>query len=155
MKEIEENTYSRIQELCAEGDDLVEQGEIPSALKVYWQAFELMPEPKTDWDATTWILTAIGDANFLQDEFNKGIESLSLAMKCPGAIGNPFIHMRLGQCLFEVGNLDSAAEELVRAYALEGDEIFSNDDSKYLEFLKNRIDTSGAQKRPWWKRKKR
>jgi hypothetical protein len=32
-------------------------------------------------------------------------------MHCPGAIGNPFIHLRLGQAQFELGNLEPASGE--------------------------------------------
>jgi transposase len=31
---------------------------------VYLQAWDLLPEPKTEWEAATWLLAAIGDANF-------------------------------------------------------------------------------------------
>ncbi|MEZ4937285.1 MAG: hypothetical protein R2799_06795 [Crocinitomicaceae bacterium] len=152
MIELDDKTYSEIQDLCAKGDSLAENGNFSSALENYWRAFDLVPEPKTDWDTTTWILTAIGDANFLANDFQAGVDNLSNAMHCPGAIGNPFIHMRLGQCQFEIGNLDRAADELTRAYALKGEEIFSDDDPKYIEFLKTRIDTAPPKKKPWWKR---
>ena len=141
MAELNDEVYAKIQKLSALGDNLAEKGKYSLALKEYWVAFDLIPEPKTDWDASTWILTAIGDANFLGDDFEAGRDNLSNAMHCPAAIGNPFIHMRLGQCQFELNNLDRAADELTRAYAIEGDEIFENDDSKYLEFLKSRIQT--------------
>ena len=152
MTELDDKTHSEIQDLCAKGDSMAENGNFGSALENYWKAFDLVPEPKTDWDASTWILTAIGDANFMGNDFQTGVDNLSNAMHCPGAIGNPFIHMRLGQCQFEVGNLDRAADELTRAYALEGDEIFSEDDPKYLEFLKTRINSTPPKKKPWWKR---
>lgn len=140
MAKLDDKTYSEIQDLCAKGDELVEQSDFSAALDQYWNAFDLVPEPKTDWDTTTWILTAIGDTNFLGNDFHAGVDNLSSAMQCPGAIGNPFIHMRLGQCQFEMGNLARAADELTRAYAVEGEEIFSEEDPKYLEFLKTQID---------------
>ncbi len=156
MAELDDHTYSQIQDLCAKGDELSEQGNYGAALENYWNAFDLVPEPKTDWDTTTWILTAIGDANFLGNDFKAGVDNLSNAMHCPGAIGNPFIHMRLGQCQFEVGNLDRAADELTRAFAIEGEDIFSEDDPKYLAFLKSKIQTEPeqepAKKKRWWKR---
>lgn len=139
MAALDDQTYERIQDLCAKGDEFVEQSDFSSALDCYWDAFDLIPEPKTGWDATTWILTAIGDTNFLGNDFQAGVDNLSGAMHCPGAIGNPFIHLRLGQCQFEIGNLERAADELTRAYALEGKELFSEEDPKYLEFLKTRI----------------
>jgi len=45
-------------------------------------------------------------------------------MRCPGAIGNPFIHFRHGQCQFELGDLERAADELMRAYLGTGRKIF-------------------------------
>jgi hypothetical protein len=56
-------------------------------------------------------------------------------MRCPEAIGNPFIHLRLGQTQFELGNKDRAADELMRAYMGAGAEIFAEEAPKYLEFL--------------------
>lgn len=59
-------------------------------------------------------------------------------MRCPEAIGNPFLHLRLGQCQFEVGNLDRAVDELASAYLGAGEEIYEGAD-KYFEFLKTRL----------------
>lgn len=139
MNELNDALYSKIQAFCGLGDEYAADGNYSAALKEYWRAFDLVPEPKTSWDTTTWILAAIGDSNFLGRDFQAGVDNLSSAMHCPGAIGNPFIHLRLGQCQFELGNLERAADELTRAYAIEGEEIFEEDDPKYFEFLKTRI----------------
>lgn len=152
MEELDDKTYAEIRELCEAGDRFADQSDFSAALEKYWNAFDLVPEPKTAWDTTTWILTAIGDTNFLANDFRAGADNLSNAMHCPGAIGNPFIHIRLGQCQFELGNLDRAADELTRAYAVKGEEIFFGEDPKYLEFLKTRIDTKPPEKKAWWKR---
>src|SRR5262249_43590057 len=107
--------------------------------KEYWAAWDLLPQPQTQWEAATWILGAIGDANFLGEDFAAGRDNLTLAMHCPDAIGNPFLHLRLGQCEFQLGNLDRAADELARAYMLAGTEIFEGE-TQYFEFLKTRLD---------------
>ena len=60
-------------------------------------------------------------------------------MNCPDAIGNPFLHLRLGQCQFELGDLERAADELARAYLIEGIAIFTDDDQKYLNFVKPKL----------------
>ncbi|HMF19790.1 MAG TPA: hypothetical protein VKE98_21475 [Gemmataceae bacterium] len=139
MAELNEDTGDRIQALCAEGDALAEKENFPAALKKYWAAWDLLPEPKVNWEAATWILGAIGDANFLASDFVAGRDNLSMAMQCPDAIGNPFLHLRLGQCQFELGNLERAAYELARAYMGEGSEIFADEDPRYLAFLKTRL----------------
>lgn len=120
MSELPDDTHKQIEKLSADGDALAEAGRYPDALKKYWAAWDLLPEPKTDWDAATWLLAAIGDANFLVGDYHAGRDNLSNAMHCPGAIGNPFFHLRLGQCQLELGNEDGAADELTRAYMAEG-----------------------------------
>jgi hypothetical protein len=139
MAELDEDTADRIQTLCDEGDALAEKEKYPAALKRYWAAWDLLPEPKINWEAATWILGAIGDANFLAGDFVAGRDNLSMAMQCPDAIGNPFLHLRLGQCQFELGSLERAADELARAYMGEDGAIVADEDPKYLAFLKTRL----------------
>lgn len=158
MAELDDKTHDTIKELCAEGDHHAEDGDYALALKLYWKAWDLLPEPQTDWEAATWILAAIGDASFLGGDFEAGRESFSNAMHCPNAIGNPFLHLRLGQCQFELGNLYRAADELTRALMGGGEEFLQDDDPKYWEFLKTKLkpppggwSEGTPEKRPWWK----
>ena len=137
--ELTDEIHGEIKRLCAVGDQQAKRAEYGLALTSYWEAFDLVPEPKTDWDASTWILAAIGDANFLGHDFIAGRDNLSFAMRCPDAIGNPFLHLRLGQCQFELDALDRAADELTRAYMGGGLGLFSAEKPKYLAFLKTRI----------------
>lgn len=138
MAELPDDVHERIQGLCRGGDAFAEQGDFPAALQQYWAAWDLLPEPQTEWEAATWILGAIGDANFLGEDYLAGKDNLSLAMHCPGAIGNPFLHLRLGQCQFGLGNIERAADELTRAYMGGGSDIFKGAD-KYFAFLKTRL----------------
>lgn len=158
MAELDDETYENIQRLCAQGDESAEDGDYEHALKYYWRAWDLLPEPQSDWSAATWILGAIGDANFLSGDFKAGRDNLSTAMHCPEAIGNPFLHLRLGQCQFELGNLDRAADELTRALMGGGEQILQDDDPKYWEFLKTKLEPPPEgwnedvkKNSPWWK----
>lgn len=151
MAELDDGLHARIKDLGAAGDDLAEGGDCAGALGKYWEAFDLLPEPKSDWEAGTWLMAAIGDANFRQGDFAAGRDNLAEAMRFPDAIGNPFLHLRLGQCQFELGNLDRAADELMRAY-MGGGEIFEEDDRKYLDFLATRAEgVAPPRKPPFWK----
>ena len=138
MAVLSDEAHERIQALCEKGDALTKKGQYPAALQQYWAAWDLLPAPQTDWEAATWVLAAIGDANFLGGDYTAGRDNLSMAMHCPSAIGNPFVHLRLGQCQFELGNLDRAADELARAYMGAGSDIFEGEE-KYFEFLKTRL----------------
>ncbi|MGO4701257.1 tetratricopeptide repeat protein [Dyella sp. 2RAB6] len=136
---IPEAQMADIERLCAEGDGLVEQGQFGEAYKSYMAALQLVPEPAEQFEATTWILAALGDLYFGAADYHQVVTVLSDAMHCPGAIGNPFLHLRLGQAQLEVGNEERAADELCRAYMGGGGEIFEEDDPKYFAFLKTRI----------------
>jgi tetratricopeptide (TPR) repeat protein len=140
MVELAHELSERIKQLCARGDGCASQGLFSDALALYWKAWDLLPEPKKDWEAATWILAAIGDANFLGGDYQAGKDNLSTAMHCPDAIGNPFLHLRLGQCQFELGNFNRATDELARAYLSEGKRIFKAEDPKYLDFIKSKLD---------------
>ena len=138
-KSIDNKKYEKIKKLSEKGELYAEKGEYKKALEKYWKAYDLIPNPKTEWEASLWLLTAIGDSNFLNENFKSGVENFTSAMNCPNGIGNPFLHLRLGQCQYEMGNLKKAAEELTRAYAIEGKDIFDGENSKYFEFLKTKI----------------
>lgn len=140
MDELQDGIHQNINSLCAEGDALANSGAYKEAVEKYSEAWFIVPEPKTDWDASTWILSAIGDACFLSGNYEPGAEAFEFALRCPGGLGNPFIHLRLGQCAFDQGNEEVAAEHLCRAYAIEGKKIFSRESNKYFDFLTTKIE---------------
>lgn len=63
-----------------------------------------------------------------------------MAVTGPDGLGNPFIHLRLGQCALELGDEDQAKDELIRAYMGDGPGIFEEEEPKYFEFLKRFAD---------------
>ncbi len=161
---IPDECHDKITKLCSRGDAAVNKDDYKSAIAAYKEAWDLIPEPKTNFEAATWVLTAIGDTYFLSGDFTAARDNLTNAMQCPDAVGNPFIHLRLGQCQFELDNEERAVEELTRALMIKGESIFRDENPKYFDFLKTKIDAppggwgqsgkrrQGRKKRkPWWK----
>jgi tetratricopeptide (TPR) repeat protein len=138
MSELDKAIHFEITRLGAAGDQLAQKSEYKAAIAEYNRAWKLIPEPKNNWEASTWVLAAIADASFLGGFYNSAKEALRYAMTCPGAIGNPFLHLRLGQVLFETDEIDAAANELMRAYMGDGSKVFEGQDPKYLSFLRTR-----------------
>lgn len=136
LLEMTDATHQQITQICEKGDELAQQGDCHTAVEHYLKALALVPKPITEWGASTWILTAIGDAYFSLKNYEKARQALLDAMHCPDAIGNPFIHLRLGEVQFEMGNHAKAQDELMRAYMGAGEEIFQEEDKKYFEFIK-------------------
>ena len=139
MGELSEEIRNEIDRLSSGGDAFAKEGQYTEALLEYSKAWKLIPSPKNEWEVSTWVAVAVGDACFLSGQFKRASDALAYSMTCPGSLGNPFIHLRLGQCQYECGSFDAAADELARAYMGAGSEIFSEDDPKYFDFLKTRI----------------
>jgi len=136
MSELLPAIHDEIERLCKDGNALMDQDEYAEALAVFNRAYKLVPLPKDEWKETTWLMAAIGEGCFFRGDYEEGRKALSYGMKCPGGFGNPFMHLRLGQCEYELGNLQRAGDELARAYLQEGTKLFACDDPKYLAFIK-------------------
>jgi tetratricopeptide (TPR) repeat protein len=136
--ELPSPVHEAIQHFCADGDKLAAAGNYEDAIGIYNRAWEIVPEPKDRWKASTWILAAIADAAFLADYKTSAKEALEYAMICPDAVGNAFLHLRLGQVLLDMCEHDRAADELMRAYMAAGAELFATEDQRYLAYLRTR-----------------
>lgn len=132
--------YDTITSLSSEGNGLIERGDFRGAIAKWSEALTLIPEPKADWEASTWLYASIADAHYQQASYSEARAACFDALNCPGGIGNPFVHYRLGQCEVRLGNDESAVSHLLQAYMLDGEEIFlaDEDGGEYLDILTSR-----------------
>jgi len=140
--ELSDDIYSKITDFSDQGNDYLDEGNYDKAILAFENALKLLPEPKAQWEAYTWLKASIGDAHFQSNRFSECSESEFDALNGPDAMENPFIHLRLGQALFELGHMERAESELLQAYMLEGKVIFSEDNPKYEKFMSSKYDIS-------------
>lgn len=132
---LDDQVYEQIVQLCDKGNIFVETGELEKAIESYMEALDLVPLPKNQWETSTWIYTALGDTYYYNREYETAKSHLYNALNCPEGTSNPFILLRLGQSLYECGELEKAQEYLLRAYMLEGYKIFFHEDDKYFDLI--------------------
>ncbi|RPE05778.1 hypothetical protein EGT74_25785 [Chitinophaga lutea] len=137
--ELTEEIYDRIMELSEKGDDFAENEQFSAALNQYQQAIDLLPEPKLDWEAATWLYTAMGDAHFNREDLPNAMNAYQQALKAPDGIANPYIWFSIGQVYFEWKQLDEAKEHFMRAYMLDGEDIFEDQPPEYLDLIREEI----------------
>lgn len=137
--ELQDKLYEEILSLCSKGDKLVDDSMYNEAVEIYLKALKLIPEPKRNWEASTWIYTALGDTCFLKEDYEASRNYLFDAINCPDGIENPFVMLRLGESLFELKEVSRAKEYLLKAYMLAGDEIFQSEVGKYFDVIKDEI----------------
>jgi tetratricopeptide (TPR) repeat protein len=133
VMELSDELYAEITKHSDIGEHYFEDGKYRKALEEYKKAFELIPEPKTDWEASVWTLAAIGDSHYMLREFVSALKVFEQLMNEYHEENNPFARVRYGECLYETGNTEAAREHLQAAFDMEGEEIFDND--KYLKFI--------------------
>lgn len=86
------DVHARLLEHARAGDALCERGAYADAAAEYNDAWRLLPSPKHEWDAATWLLVAIGDAYFRGRVLTSARKAFEYATRCPGGLGNPFVH---------------------------------------------------------------
>ena len=133
--ELDPALYEKIKEHSDEGERLFYDGRFPEALEEYSKALDLIPEPRQRWEASVWLLAAIGDCHFWLKDFGAALECFRKLMVEYEEYGNPFTRLRYGECLYETGNEELAREHLLAAYAMEGKELFEECDKKYLSVI--------------------
>ncbi len=135
--ELDDDLYARILKLSAQGDQHLDDGQHEAAVQKYQAAWDLLPEPKESWKVALWLLVSLGETYWLWGRLQDTIRIYSRAAGCPDGLGNPLIHLRLGEAHFDLGALPTAKQELTRAYMGGGREIFSTEDPKYFEVLRD------------------
>jgi len=137
--ELDDTTYQKIIKLIEEGKIFLIPTEFKQAIVIFTQALDLLPRPKNQWAAALWLYVYLGDVYFHTANYLQAKEAFFDALNCPGGWTNPFVLLRLGETLFELKEIESAKEYLLRAYLLEGEDIFTNEDPKYLHFLRQNV----------------
>lgn len=125
--ELADELHARIEELSLEGSALYDASQMQGAIQKWTEAIDLLPEPRGVWEAFTWLSGSIGDAQYQLGDFDAARHSFLDALNDLDGQENPFLHYRLGQCLFRLGDESGGVESLLKAYMLDGKDIFSRD----------------------------
>lgn len=148
IQELTSRVKSKLDVLAEKGNQLEEQGRYEEAIQIWQEGLRLIPEPQQMYSETIWFLAAIGDVCFQRGMYQQAQDCFDRARGNLTGEGyrNPFIMLRLGECYLENGDEKNALEYLLRAYMLEGEEIFApdgrgeDDGKKYFDFLKTHVE---------------
>ncbi len=123
-----------------EGNQLFDNEQYAQAIQIWQEGLQTLDKPLNAQSEAVWFQTSIADAWFMLGEYEKAYPYLWDAKSNLSGEGydNPFAMLRLGQCSYELGKED-AAEYLMRAYMLAGEEIFEDEDEKYFNLIKDMI----------------
>lgn len=126
----------RIYELADRVNTAMDADEYHEVIDAAREALRLLGEPRSV-DGAMWFLASAGDAYFLQGYFSRALEVFTQARQALGGHSNPFVLLRLGECLVELDRDDEAVEHLLGAY-MQAPEIVAGQPDKYLDVLRER-----------------
>jgi len=138
--ELDDNIYNAIVTLAEEGDNFAGKENLSAAISKYEEALNMLSEPKTDWEAATWLYVALGDALMSQKNFNAALDAYENALMSPEGTDNPYIWFCLGEVFYELDNIGKAKEHFLSAYMLDGEDVFEGTDPAYLELISEEIE---------------
>ncbi|WP_244973429.1 tetratricopeptide repeat protein [Prevotella nigrescens] len=135
MEELSEKLYKAITNLLDEGDELVERGKYKEAIAYYEEAMNRLPEPKEDWALFDTIAICIGDSYYEMGEYIVADRFYTMSLTRGSGIENPYVWYVKGRNLIKLGNKEEAIDALMRAYMLDGTDVFDTDDGEFLSYI--------------------
>ncbi|MBX9580592.1 MAG: hypothetical protein K2X87_09820 [Gemmataceae bacterium] len=130
--------------LFAEGEALADAERDAEALARFEAAWAALPDPKEDQEPAVRILAAVADCRFVLGDWAGCRDAIQDALECGADVAGPFLRLRLGQCLLELGDEREAANWLVPVYLGEGDARFDGEDPRYLDFVRRLVRRPGS-----------
>jgi tetratricopeptide (TPR) repeat protein len=124
------------------GYELKQRGDFVGAEKHYRKAWDLVPDPKYNWDISDSILLRI--ARFFRDkkDFDEAKRWIRLVFDhCVILPGEGQPDLIAGTIYYEAGERDLARKYLERAYKISKGRSFQTEDIKYLKFVKEHTTT--------------
>ncbi len=148
IDELTPQIKAKLDELAEKGNQLEDEERYEEAIEAWQEGLDLIPALQEYYSETVWFLAAVGDVYFKKGMYPQAHECFDKARgNLSGeGYGNPFVMLRLGECCLEIGDEKNAAEFLLRAYMMEGKEIFEPDEDgeddgqKYFDFLRTHVD---------------
>jgi len=103
-----------------------------------WRRSPCFRNPKHNGKHGRWLNASLGDAFRTGHALEDAKAALFDALNGPDGHANPFILLRLGETLVDLGDTERGVEYLLRAYMLDGERVFEADGSRYLKLLRDR-----------------
>lgn len=132
----DEEILEKYNEICSEADKLVEDECYDKAIEKFKKALSILPDG--DWQCQPYAYAGLGECYKERNDYETALKYYYDAYT-EDTLDNPYILLSIGICYYELNNWKQAREFLLRAYMVEGTEIFE-DEEEYLDVIKDLIE---------------
>ena len=126
---------SKITEISRKAKGLAFAEKYAASIEEYKKGIELIGEKIMESKYAVMLYSGIGEAYYLQKKWEEALEYYGHAVMSEGGLGEPLIHLRLGQLRYELGQKEKAKDELMRAYMGGGEIYFEHENPKYFALI--------------------
>ncbi|MEP2237455.1 MAG: hypothetical protein ABJI22_03775 [Maribacter sp.] len=113
-------------------NDLDVESRVEELMKIY----ESLTDDQKRTRAGRYVIIHIAEVCFSERWIEDAFDNFNFAMQFKDTVGNPFLHLRLGQLNYLVQNKDKMHDDLSRALIMAGESIFKEEDPKLIEMVK-------------------
>lgn len=138
MIELDDKIHGEVKRLSNLGNMQKEAGDVDLAIATWREALMLLPDPKVEWDAAMWLHASIGEAKYETQNLPAALAEFRAAENSGKGFSNAFVQIHIGMILYDEEQIQESVNPLLRAYMMEGLDIFSYYDKKYIDLLKNK-----------------
>jgi len=118
------------------GNNCMDEKSYMQAFNFYSDALDKVPKEKEDWHISLDIYYALGESSFYQEEYNMAIYFFNKALLSPDGLASWKVWFGLGKCFHKQNLKKEAQDAFIRAYMLEGKEIF-NENKEYIKMIQD------------------
>lgn len=129
-KKLEESIISTVEK----GNELHDEKSYEAALNEYTKAWNLLPEPKLEWEISSWIAACINSAYFDMNVFPKAKKWAEIALQTRRSDIDTAPLIDLGMVCYELKQYDESYKYFDDAYNYGKDRAFKERPKKYLDF---------------------
>jgi hypothetical protein len=121
-----------------------QDGDLKAAESLFLAAWDLVPEPKTDYDYGQ--ILSRGIVTFYRDtkQFNKALTWLDVMRRAYGPEPNESVEFLAATVSYEAGTLDDAFRRFAEIVKASGQRPFQGEKPDYLKFYKQRAKTGAT-----------
>lgn len=126
-----------IQEKLTSIDDItVSSQDVAAKVDALYDMYSSLTDEQKQGREGRYFIIRIGEVCYAEKMIDDALDNFNFAMKFSDTLGNPYLHMRLGQLQYCLGNQERQIDELSRALIMGGEAVFNNESPLFLQMVK-------------------
>ena len=131
---VDTKLYQEIVFVTESGNLVQDGGDLSKALEHYVQAWELIPDPKLEWEISGWVASCLFSIYFDLSNYHAAKEWALTALDMRDSDIDTAPLIDLGMVCYELGQNDEAIKYFDQAYQFGQARAFQGRPEKYLSF---------------------